>query len=67
MAVIVTPFLMFDGTVEAALTLYVAVVPDSRLVELERYGRDGPGQEGLVKLARASIGGFGVSWQSNLP
>lgn len=64
MANSVTPFLMFQGgCCEAALELYVAAVPGSRILDMARWGPGGPGgaeAEGQVMLARASIGGLEV-------
>ncbi|MET3598049.1 MULTISPECIES: VOC family protein [Mesorhizobium] len=56
----VTPFLMFEGRAEEAMTFYCETIPESRVVDVTRYsaGEDGP--EGTVKLARASIGGTEV-------
>jgi predicted 3-demethylubiquinone-9 3-methyltransferase (glyoxalase superfamily) len=56
----VAPFLMFEGEAEEALTFYVSVVPDSRIVELRRYGPEGPGPEGSVMMGRAVLGGMEV-------
>lgn len=53
----VTPFLMFQGDAEAALTFYTSLLPDTRIVDMERYGPDEAGKEGSVKLARISIAG----------
>lgn len=50
-----TPFLMFEGRAEEALTFYCATVPHSRIVDLQRYGTEGPGKEGSVSMARAVI------------
>ncbi|AQR74713.1 VOC family protein [Sphingomonas sp. LM7] len=53
-----TPFLMFQGgKARAALDFYVATVPDSRIVSLDRFGPDGPGPEGTVLRAHAVIAG----------
>jgi predicted 3-demethylubiquinone-9 3-methyltransferase (glyoxalase superfamily) len=53
-----TPFLMFQGGMgEAALDFYVATVPDSRMVSIERFGPDGPGPEGTILRAVAEIAG----------
>jgi predicted 3-demethylubiquinone-9 3-methyltransferase (glyoxalase superfamily) len=38
----VTPFLMFDDQLEAAVKFYTATFPDSKIVELGRSGKDGP-------------------------
>jgi predicted 3-demethylubiquinone-9 3-methyltransferase (glyoxalase superfamily) len=47
----ITPFLMFVGAAEEAITFYVSLFPGSRIVSLERYGADEPGREGTVKRA----------------
>ncbi len=56
----VAPFLMFEGAAEEAVTFYMATIPNSRLVEMRRYGPEGPGKEGTVVLGRAIIGGMEV-------
>jgi predicted 3-demethylubiquinone-9 3-methyltransferase (glyoxalase superfamily) len=53
----VTPFLMFEGNAEAAMNRYIDVLPDSRVVRLERYGSEGPGTEGTVSLGEAVVAG----------
>src|ERR1044072_5122116 len=62
----VTPFLMFQGgQCEPALDLYVSAVPDSRILDMVRWGPGGPGgpaAEGQVMLARARIGGLEVKF-----
>lgn len=53
-----TPFLMFQGGKgEAALDYYVANVPGSRIDSIERFGADGPGPEGTIQRAYATIAG----------
>jgi len=53
-----TPFLMFQhGKAEAALDFYVAAVPNSRIVSIQRFGPEGPGPEGTVLRAHVEIGG----------
>jgi predicted 3-demethylubiquinone-9 3-methyltransferase (glyoxalase superfamily) len=53
-----SPFLMFQGGKgEAALDFYVATVPDSRIVSIERFGPEGPGPEGTILRAVAEIAG----------
>ena len=52
---VATPFLMFEGACEAALTLYVGLIPDSRILSLERHA-NGAG----VQMARASIAGLEI-------
>ena len=48
----VTPFLMFDDQLEAAIEFYAATFPDSRIVTLSRGGKDGP-----LRSAEFVIGG----------
>ena len=46
------PFLMFQGGVaQAALDLYLATFPDSRVGEVELYEEDGGGPVGSIKVA----------------
>jgi predicted 3-demethylubiquinone-9 3-methyltransferase (glyoxalase superfamily) len=57
----ITPFLMFQGgKAEAALDFYVATVPGSRIVSMDRFGPEGPGPEGTVKRALVEIAGQAV-------
>ena len=53
----VTPFLMFEGKAEVAMKFYVATIPDSRIVAIERYGPDGPGPKGSVVRAELLLAG----------
>lgn len=53
----VTPFLMFTGDAERALELYTSLFDDAHVVELTRWGADGPGAEGTVQQATFSIAG----------
>jgi predicted 3-demethylubiquinone-9 3-methyltransferase (glyoxalase superfamily) len=46
-----TPFLMFEGSAQAAMDLYVATFSDSRIVRVDRYGEGEPGPAGTVKVA----------------
>jgi len=46
------PFLMFqDGIAQAALDLYFATFPDSRMVRAEHYAQGEPGPAGSIKVA----------------
>jgi predicted 3-demethylubiquinone-9 3-methyltransferase (glyoxalase superfamily) len=46
------PFLMFQGGVaQAALDLYFATFPDSRMVRVERYAQGQGGPIGTIKVA----------------
>jgi len=57
MSTTVRPFLMFEGQAEAAMQLYVSVVPDSEILDIKRYPAGGPGPEGSVMLAAFSVAG----------
>lgn len=57
MANSITPFLMFQGTAEEAMTLYATLFPDSAVVGIERYGPGEAGAEGKVKRAQFRLGG----------
>ena len=47
-----SPFLMFQGgSAQAALDLYFATFPDSRMVRVERYAQGDPGPAGTIKVA----------------
>ena len=39
----VMPFLMFDGRAEEAMRYYVALFPESRIIEIARYGKGAEG------------------------
>ncbi len=56
-----TPFLMFQGGKgEEALDFYVATIPDSHVVAIERFGAGDPGPEGTIKRAHVVIAGQAV-------
>jgi predicted 3-demethylubiquinone-9 3-methyltransferase (glyoxalase superfamily) len=57
MAERVVPFLMFEGRAEEAMNLYVSLLPGSRVVDVTRYGTEGPGPDGSVKVATFEING----------
>jgi len=44
----ITPCLWFDGNGEETAELYTSVIPNSRIVDVARYGPAGPGPEGTV-------------------
>lgn len=62
----VTPFLMFqDGRAAEAMSLYVGLLPNSRIIRLERYGPGGPGADGTVQAGEIEICGQRVRfWDS---
>jgi len=47
----IKPFFMFEGAAEAAIGFYASLFPDGKIVSMERYGADGQGKEGTVRLA----------------
>jgi predicted 3-demethylubiquinone-9 3-methyltransferase (glyoxalase superfamily) len=53
----VTTHLMFEGTAEEAMALYVSLFSDSRIEKIEKYGPGEMGKEGSVKLAEFSLAG----------
>ncbi|HTV50086.1 MAG TPA: VOC family protein [Steroidobacteraceae bacterium] len=57
MSTSVRPFLMFQGSAEAALRFYVELFPDGKLLELTRYAAGEAGREGSVARAAFSVGG----------
>ena len=44
----ITPFLWFNGQAEEAMQFYTSVFPESRVVDVMRYGDAGPGPKGSV-------------------
>lgn len=48
----VTPFLMFNDQLEAAIAFYTATFPDSEVKQLSRAGQDGP-----ITSAQFVVGG----------
>jgi len=48
----ITPFLMFNDQLEAALAFYTATFPDSRILEVAKGGEDGP-----LRSAEFIVGG----------
>ena len=53
----ITTFLMFEGDAEAAMTFYISLFDDAEVVDVSRYGADGPGREGSVRHATFSLAG----------
>ena len=54
----IAPFLMFQGGVaEQAMRFYTSLLDDARIVDISRYGPDGPGPEGTVQVARFVLAG----------
>jgi predicted 3-demethylubiquinone-9 3-methyltransferase (glyoxalase superfamily) len=57
MAKQVAPFLMFTGNAEQAVSMYTSLFDDGRILDLTRFGPEGPGVEGSVQFARFSLAG----------
>lgn len=51
-----TPFLMFQGDAQAAIDLYTATLPDTRVLHMQRHGEP-TSNGGTVMLARVAICG----------
>lgn len=60
MAQSLATFLMFEGTAEEALRLYVALFSGSEIKRLEHYAPGEPGPQGKVKRAELVLGGHSV-------
>ena len=63
----ITPFLMFTGKAAEAMDFYVSLFPGARVGEVERWGGEGPGAEGTVKLAVFSLNGQNVMCTDSPP
>jgi predicted 3-demethylubiquinone-9 3-methyltransferase (glyoxalase superfamily) len=57
MGVTIRPFLMFPGCAEEAMNLYVSLFPGGEVLEVVRYGPEGPGPQGSIMKASFSVGG----------
>lgn len=57
MARSVTPFLMFDGVAEEAMTFYVSLLGRSEIAQIDRYGPGEQGAEGSVMRAEFVLAG----------
>ncbi len=53
----ITPFLWFDDQAEEAAGLYASLFPDSRILEVTRYGSAGPRPEGMVMTVSFELDG----------
>ncbi|MEH7459313.1 VOC family protein [Bacillus sp. JJ1127] len=51
----ITTFLMFDGNAEEAMTLYTSLFNQSEIINISRYGANGPGKEGTVMHATFTL------------
>jgi predicted 3-demethylubiquinone-9 3-methyltransferase (glyoxalase superfamily) len=53
----ITPFLWFDDQAEEAMNHYVSIFPDSKVLNVSRYGDAGPGPKGAVMHATFQLAG----------
>ena len=53
----ITPFLWFDTQAEEAANFYTTVFPNSRVVEVTRYGSAGPREAGMVMTVAFELDG----------
>lgn len=53
----ITTFLWFDDQAEEAVDYYTAVFPDSRVIDVQRYGEAGPGEPGSVMTVAFELAG----------
>ena len=54
----ITPFLWFDGQAEEAAEFYVSVFPNSKVLNVLRYGQAGPGPAGSVMTVEFELEGM---------
>jgi predicted 3-demethylubiquinone-9 3-methyltransferase (glyoxalase superfamily) len=53
----ITPFLWFDDQAEEAAQFYTSVFPNSRIIDVARYGEVGPGPAGSVMTVNFDLDG----------
>jgi predicted 3-demethylubiquinone-9 3-methyltransferase (glyoxalase superfamily) len=53
----VRPFLWFDHEAEEAANFYVSLIPNSRILDVARYGEAGPGKPGSAMMVRFELAG----------
>src|SRR6266508_2731796 len=53
----IVPFLWFDGNAEEAVSFYVSIFKNSKVVNVTRYGEAGPGPKGTVMSATFQLEG----------
>ena len=57
----ITTFLTFqENNAEGAMNFYVELFDNSEVLEIQRHGKDGPGKEGTIMVARIYIERQGV-------
>jgi predicted 3-demethylubiquinone-9 3-methyltransferase (glyoxalase superfamily) len=53
----ITQFLWFDGKAEDAMNFYLSIFKNSKILNVTRYGEEGPGAKGTVMTASFLIEG----------
>lgn len=53
----ITTFLMFEGRAEEAMRFYMSLFPNSEIVQMRKYGPEGPGPESSVMHAVFTLNG----------
>ena len=53
----IVPFLWFDGRAEEAMNFYASIFKNSKIGDVTRYGKAGPGPEGTVMSATFELEG----------
>jgi predicted 3-demethylubiquinone-9 3-methyltransferase (glyoxalase superfamily) len=53
----IVPFLWFDGKAEEAMNFYASIFKNSKIGDVTRYGKAGPGPEGTVMSATFELEG----------
>lgn len=53
----ITPCLWFDSNADEAVDAYLSIFPNSRRLNEEKYGPDGPGEEGTTLLITFELDG----------
>lgn len=57
----ITPFFWFDKEAEEAVDFYTSVFKQSKVNQILRYGKSGPGPEGSVMTASFELEGMGFT------
>ncbi|MGX5817717.1 VOC family protein [Chitinophaga lutea] len=54
----ISTFLTFqENNAEEAMNFYISLFENSKVIDIHRYGKDGPGKEGSVMMARFELNG----------
>ncbi|MBV8148984.1 MAG: VOC family protein [Candidatus Eremiobacteraeota bacterium] len=53
----IRPFLLFDDEAEDAANFYTSIFENSKILNVARYGEDGPGPDGAVMMVTFELAG----------